>query len=190
MNLEMKIIVALWGVLAIVWGTTALYDTKPMMKAQSSGSRLLQTALLICGLGLLYGRSYGIPWLDLPIIHERTWVPWLGVWMAGVGVAFAIWARTILGGNWSGMATLKVGHTLIRGGPYRVVRHPIYTGILAAVIGTAVADGSLHALFAIPLCTLSYWLKVRTEESLLIGQFGPDYLQYRQQVKALIPYLL
>ena len=110
--------------------------------------------------------------------------------MAGVGVAFAIWARTILGGNWSGMATLKVGHTLIRGGPYRVVRHPIYTGILAAVIGTAVADGSLHALFAIPLCTLSYWLKVRTEESLLIGQFGPDYLQYRQQVKALIPYLL
>jgi protein-S-isoprenylcysteine O-methyltransferase Ste14 len=190
MDLEMKVIIALWAVLAIVWGTTALYDTKPTVKVQSSGSRLLQTALLICGLGLLYRRSVGISWLDTPIIHKHMWVPWVGVCMAGLGVAFAIWARTNLGGNWSGMATLKVGHTLIRGGAYRIVRHPIYTGILAAVIGTAVADSSLHALFAIPFCTLSYWLKIQTEESLLINQFGHDYLQYRQQVKALIPYLL
>jgi protein-S-isoprenylcysteine O-methyltransferase Ste14 len=190
MQLEMKVIVALWGLLAVVWGTTALYDTKPTVKAQSSGSRIVQTALLGCGFFLLYRTSIGVEWLDKPIILQPGWIPWIGVSIAFLGVAFAIWARTLLGSNWSGTAKLKAGHTLIRGGPYRIVRHPIYTGILVAALGTAVVGDSLHALLAVPFCILSYWLKIRTEESLLINQFGRDYLDYRHRVKALIPYLL
>lgn len=190
MHLEMKLIVALWALLAVVWGTTALYDTKPTVRAQSSGSRLVQTALLACGFFLLYRASIGIEWLDKPIVDQRGWIAWIGVWITAGGVALAIWARTYLGGNWSGTATLKAGHTLIRGGPYRIVRHPIYTGILIAVLGTAIVNGSLHAMFALPFFILSYWLKIRTEETLLTSLFGRDYLQYRQQVKALIPYLL
>lgn len=190
MHLEMKMIVALWGLLAIIWGTTGLYESKPIVKAQSSGSRALQTALLACGFLLLYRTSIGVEWLDRPIFDEGGWIPWIAVWIVFVGAVFAIWARIWLGSNWSGTAKLKAGHTLIRGGPYRIVRHPIYTGILIAVMGTAVAVNSLHALFAIPFCILSYGLKIRTEESLLIGQFGEGYLEYRRQVKALIPFLL
>src|SRR5271167_3272402 len=141
MHLEMKVIVAMWGLLAVVWGTAAWYDKKPTVKAQSSGSRLGQTALLLCGFFLLYRTSIGIEWLDKRIIQQRGWIPWIGVWFAVVGVAFAIWARILLGSNWSGTAKLKAGHTLICDGPYHIVRHPIYTGILIAVLGTAVDNG-------------------------------------------------
>jgi protein-S-isoprenylcysteine O-methyltransferase Ste14 len=189
METKMRVIVALWGVLAIVWGTSALYDSKPTVKAQSSGSRLVQTALLLSGFFLLSKKSVGFGWLDQPMIHEQGWVQWAGVWVVLAGVAFAIWARITLGGNWSGPATLKVGHTIARRGPYRFVRHPIYTGILLGVVGTAVTAGSLHALLAIPLCGLSYFLKIQSEESLLIGQFGNEYVQYQQQTKSLVPFL-
>jgi protein-S-isoprenylcysteine O-methyltransferase Ste14 len=189
MDLEMKLVLALWGLLALVWGTNSL-STKPVMKAQSAGSRAFQTTLLACSFLLLCGQTVGISWLDHPVFQHIVWMPWAGVGTVAIGVGLAIWARMVLGSNWSGTAMLKVGHAFIACGPYRIVRHPIYSGILAAVLGTAVVRGTIHALLAVPFCILSYFLKLRTEEDLLISQFGHDYLQYRRQVKALIPFLL
>jgi protein-S-isoprenylcysteine O-methyltransferase Ste14 len=186
---EMKVIMASWGVLALVWGTAALHDSMPITEMQSKRSRVVQTALLACGFGLLYIGPAGTLWFERRIFAGAPWISWLGVSAVLIGTGLAIWARSSLGGNWSGTAALKEGHILTRSGPYRFVRHPIYTGILAAVLGTALANGSLLALFAVPLCTLSYWLKIHSEERLLLTRFGSDYLQYRQRVKALVPYL-
>ncbi len=190
MTLPFQVIVALWGLLAIIWGTHALYDSRPTVARQSTRSRLPQSSLLLCGFAFISKRTLGIAWLDRVVIPAGAQTAWTGVWIVLIGVVLAVWARTILGGNWSGTATLKAGHTLVRSGPYRIVRHPIYTGILVGVLGTAIANGTLHALIAVPLCALSYWMKIQSEEDLLVGQFGQDYLQYRARVKALIPYLL
>ena len=105
------------------------------------------------------------------------------------GIAFAIWARVVLGANWSGVVTVKEAHVLVRRGPYRIMRDPIYTGILTAVAGTALTSGSVHSLLALPVLSFGFWLKTLTEEHFMVAEFGEDYLRYRHEVRALVPFL-
>ncbi len=102
----------------------------------------------------------------------------------------AVSARIFLGRNWSAVVTIKQDHEIIRRGPYALVRHPMYSGFLLAMLGTAVAMGEVRGLLAIGLAFLGLWLKLRTEESFLVEQFGVQYVQYRQETKALIPFVL
>lgn len=105
-----------------------------------------------------------------------------------LGIAFAVYARLHLGKNWSGIVTLKENHTLIRTGPYRLVRHPIYTGILLAIFGTFLAlIPSLAALIVFAAIVIIFVLKLRREESLMRRQFPDEYPAYQRSVKALIP---
>ena len=106
-----------------------------------------------------------------------------------VGIAFAIFARFALGGNWSGSVTVKQDHTLIRRGPYSIVRHPIYTGLILAFLGVAVIVGQLRGLLGVAVLFLSFWLKSRVEERFMQEQFGAEYRTYQHQVKGLIPYI-
>jgi protein-S-isoprenylcysteine O-methyltransferase Ste14 len=94
-----------------------------------------------------------------------------------------------LAGNWSGSVTLKQDHELIRTGPYRFVRHPIYTGALIAVLGTAFAIGQLRGLLAFALTFFAFRYKSQIEERLMIENFGDAYRSYRSSVKALIPFI-
>ena len=114
---------------------------------------------------------------------------WIGLLMTIAGVAFAIWARVTLGRNWSGTVTIKQDHELIRTGPYALVRHPIYTGITLAVIGTAIFNGQIRSLILI-LATFSVLIyKIRMEEQFMTEQFGSEYTNYRQKTKTLVPFL-
>jgi protein-S-isoprenylcysteine O-methyltransferase Ste14 len=106
------------------------------------------------------------------------------------GVAFAIWAREHLGRMWSGTVTIKEEHRLIRTGPYRYVRHPIYTGILFGVLGVALARGSLAGLLALPLFVLGFVRKMVLEERFMMAQFGDEYRAYRRETRALIPFIV
>jgi protein-S-isoprenylcysteine O-methyltransferase Ste14 len=106
-----------------------------------------------------------------------------------LGVAFATWARLQLGGNWSSSVTIKQGHTLVRRGPYTIVRHPIYTGLLLATLGVAIIVGEYRGLFGVGVLFLAYWLKSSREERFMLEQFDGEYRQYQGQVKALIPYI-
>jgi protein-S-isoprenylcysteine O-methyltransferase Ste14 len=106
------------------------------------------------------------------------------------GCLFAIWARLILGANWSGTAKVKRGHELIVKGPYRFVRHPIYTGIITACIGTTLAIGEWRCIMGLIVVFLGLVLKMTQEERLMIATFPQAYPQYRRRVKALIPGLL
>ena len=106
------------------------------------------------------------------------------------GLGFAIAARIQLAGNWSATVTLKQDHELVRHGPYRWVRHPIYTGLLVAILGCAVAEGEWRGPVALALFTIAFVIKSGIEERYLTDQFGDAYARYRREVPALLPRLL
>ena len=121
----------------------------------------------------------------------RLWAfYWLGVALVVVGMGFACWARVHIGRNWSAVVTVKQDHEMVRSGPYAIVRHPIYSGLLLALLGTAVARGDWQGLLAIPLVLLAFLRKIRLEEKWMAEQFPRDYPQYRATVAALIPFLI
>jgi protein-S-isoprenylcysteine O-methyltransferase Ste14 len=113
-----------------------------------------------------------------------------GSLMVLAGLLFAIWARVHLGSNWSGRVTLKQNHELIRTGPYRWVRHPIYSGLLLAILGTALVVGEWRGLIATALMIVSFWRKLRLEEALMRETFGQEYTRYCERTAALVPYVI
>jgi protein-S-isoprenylcysteine O-methyltransferase Ste14 len=106
------------------------------------------------------------------------------------GLFVAIWSRRILAGNWSSEVTFKQGHELIQTGPYRFVRHPIYTGILLMCLGTVISAGRIHCWLGVVIIFAGFWIKLNQEESLLLRHFPGDYPSYRSRVKALVPFVI
>jgi protein-S-isoprenylcysteine O-methyltransferase Ste14 len=109
--------------------------------------------------------------------------------MTALGVGFAIWARATLGRNWSVAVTLKVTHELIRSGPYRLVRHPIYTGILIAAVGTAVLSNEVRGVVGVLLIFGAYLTKISKEEELMSANFPQAYSEYKASTWKLVPYV-
>ena len=112
----------------------------------------------------------------MPALWPVGFLPfWLGAAVTIAGLLFAVWAREHLGRNWSRSVTIKQGHELITTGPYAVVRHPIYTGILTGFLGTAIALSQVRGFIGFVLIFLVLWLKLRTEEEWMRSQFGETY---------------
>ena len=109
--------------------------------------------------------------------------------MLFLGLAFAVWARRHIGSNWSGTVTVKENHALVRTGPYRWVRHPIYTGLLTAILGTAICRGELRGVWGLALCTLAFVDQAAHEERWMREAFGEEYDRYRAEVPASRPVL-
>jgi protein-S-isoprenylcysteine O-methyltransferase Ste14 len=107
-----------------------------------------------------------------------------------LGLGFAVWARVHLGQYWSMRALIKVNQKLIQTGPYMVVRHPIYTGILFGFVGTAIVIGEIRASLAVLFILAAFLIKILTEEKLLLEEFGSTYLRYKKEVKMLIPFVV
>ena len=139
---------------------------------------------------LMVSRRLPINWLYGRFLPATTAVTLSGMVLTAAGLAFAIWARLHLGGNWSGIITLKQGHTLVRTGPYRLVRHPIYSGLLLALLGSAIAIGEWRGLLAVALVGLALPRKASLEERWLRENFGNDYERYASEVPALIPSIM
>ena len=108
--------------------------------------------------------------------------------MLVVGLVFSVWARVHLGRNWSGVVTVKQGHELIRTGPYAYVRHPIYTGLIAAMVGTAIASGTVRAAIGVLIIAASFVVKLRREEVFMRETFPGEYPRYAAEVPALVPF--
>jgi len=106
------------------------------------------------------------------------------------GILFAWWARIHIGRLWSGSITRKEGHRVVDTGPYALVRHPIYTGLIAALVASALAQATAVALAGAALLTFGFWLKARAEERFLTAELGADaYGAYRRRVPMLVPVL-
>jgi protein-S-isoprenylcysteine O-methyltransferase Ste14 len=105
-----------------------------------------------------------------------------------LGLGFSIRARAHLGRNWSGTVTVKQGHELVRSGPYAYVRHPIYTGLIVALAGSAIGCGKPRALLGLAIILYSFVRKLRLEELFMREQFPGEYARYSMEVPQLIPF--
>jgi protein-S-isoprenylcysteine O-methyltransferase Ste14 len=133
-----------------------------------------------------YFRGLAMGWLDHPVLPVPvTWIT--GVAIAAIGVAVAIWARMILNTNWSGVVALKSGHELIRKGPYRWIRHPIYTGILMAMIGTAMVRNQVRGWIGFAIEFATFYFKARKEEQFLRREFGAGFEEHSRHTGMFLP---
>ena len=176
----------LWLAWLAYWFVAAR-NVKATRRRESHASRLGHVLLSVLAAALLAFRGQPLHWLDERFLPDTVVAYWLGLLMVVAGLAFAVWARHDLGRNWSGTVTVKQDHELIRSGPYRLVRHPIYTGLLLAILGTAIAFGEWRGLLAFALLTGSLLLKLRVEERFMSESFPKEYARYRAEVPALIP---
>jgi len=120
--------------------------------------------------------------------NTELWRGALGLVLLVIGLGFAVWARPHIGRNWGTPMTQKQEPDLVTSGPYRLVRHPIYSGLLLAVVGTAVALSWLW-LIAAALAGLYFVYSATVEEHYLATQFPDTYPAYKQSTKMLVPYV-
>jgi protein-S-isoprenylcysteine O-methyltransferase Ste14 len=183
------VIPVLWAIWVLYWIVSAR-GTKQTQRNEDARSWLSHHAPLIAGAVLL-----GVPdilgtTMDGDFVPQVAPWPWIAIALVAAGLGFAVAARVWLGGNWSSNVTLKQGHELIRSGPYAWVRHPIYTGLLLALLGTAIMVGKWRALIGLALIVIAFVRKLSIEERFMAEQFGEDYARYRADVAALVPFLL
>lgn len=186
----MKYSLILWAVWYAYWIVSAgrrVRDTsESTVQRESLAGRAGYFTLLLAGLALIFARR--------PIFHleQRLW-PSSGVWLETglaiqtLGLVLAIWARSILGKNWSGRISIGGNQELVVRGPYRIVRHPIYTGVLMAVLGTAIISGQLRAFLGLMLVVIGISIKILREERALRQHFGEGYEEYAKRVPGLVP---
>ncbi len=179
----------LWLVFIAVWIAMAR-GGKAVAERESVYSRLSHYLPLAIAIYLLAAPHVPIAVLDDRFVPLILWPVRFGAALTFAGIAFAIWARVWIAGNWSSDVTLKRDHELIVDGPYRWVRHPIYTGILVALAGTALAVGEWRGVLAVVLACAAYWRKLTIEEAVMRRQFGEAYARYAERVPALIPFVI
>jgi protein-S-isoprenylcysteine O-methyltransferase Ste14 len=184
-----SLIPGLWLAWLAYW-ILAARGNKEIARHEGAGSRLVHHSPLVAG-GVLMAWPHvlGPDWEGRFHAHTFGWFL-LGLALVIAGLGFAVAARVRLGGNWSGTVTLKKDHELVQSGPYALVRHPIYTGLLLAFIGTAIAVDRWRAVLALPLLLAGILYKITVEERFMREQFGDAYVRYRARVKALVPYIV
>ncbi|HEY4904986.1 MAG TPA: isoprenylcysteine carboxylmethyltransferase family protein [Candidatus Sulfotelmatobacter sp.] len=178
-----------WIVFVLYWQIKAA-DTKTTRRLEPAASRILRVLIFLIAISLLSIPRVPLPWLYVHLWPSGYWPFWLGAAITVAGLLFAVWARVHLGRNWSRSVTIKQGHELITTGPYAVVRHPIYTGILTGFLGMAIAISQVRGFIVFALVFLVFWFKFRMEEEWMRSQFGETYATYARQTAALVPFLL
>ena len=182
-----QLIHAMWLAWALYWCVSAI-GMKATARREPMVSRLLHVVPLLAALWLLGAGSVPGRWLNERLFAWAPWEFWLAALVTAAGLGFTVWARVHIGRNWSGTVTLKQGHELVVSGPYAVVRHPIYTGLLLALVGSALARGEWRGVLAVAIAWASLWRKLRLEEAWMVEAFGERYETYRRRVPALIPF--
>jgi protein-S-isoprenylcysteine O-methyltransferase Ste14 len=188
MTAEKALLLAMWCwfVMAGVWLVLSFWR-KSVKKRETAEERIRHIAPMLFGYWLLFGRTWTVGWLEQIVIPRTQGVLWSGVLLTALGVAISIWARLTLGSNWSGVVTLKDDHELIRKGPYRWVRHPIYTGMLMGFVGTAFVEGRLRGWVGLAVVLVTFYFKARREERFLRQEFGDGFEAHARDTGMFLP---
>ena len=180
---------AVWISFFIYWQIKSA-NAKTTQRLEPIASRTFRVVIFVIAITLLSTTRIPLRWLYLQLWPVGLVPFWLGAAITIAGLLFAVWAREHLGRNWSRSVTIKKDHELITTGPYGVVRHPIYTGILAGFLGMAIAISEVRGFIVLGLVFIVFWIKFRMEEQWMRSQFGETYARYARQTAALVPYLL
>lgn len=188
MSVFFYLIAALWLGWLAYW-IAAAQNVKAVARTESWQSRLAYSApLWLAGVLLVNPHLGGV--LSLRFMPFAPWAVVAGALLTAAGLGFAIWARVALGGNWSGEVTVKQDHELVQDGPYALARHPIYTGLSLAFLGTALAIGEWRGVIALALAVGSFVYKLGIEERAMRATFGAAWEAYARRVRALIPFIV
>lgn len=179
----MRASLGLWVLFSVYWSIAAR-KSAPTRTSESVWSR--QWHLILVNVALLV-LVLPVPGLTRRFLPSSYALVGAGLAVQAAFIGLAVWARRNLGSNWSGEVRIAAGHQLVRSGPYRFVRHPIYTAVLGMYCGTGLISGQVHAVVALVMVTLAYWRKIRLEERALGETFGGDFESYRSDTWALVP---
>lgn len=182
------IIAACWYIFVFAWIISAT-RTKRIAERQSLQSALAHRIPIALGWWTLAFPEWKPP-MSWQILPRTFFSQLIGAAICAGGLVFTLWARWTLAGNWSSDITFKQDHELIRTGPYHIVRHPIYTGLLVMIFGTAIYLSQLRGVLSLLATSLGFWIKLRQEERLLVRHFPETYPTYQREVKALVPFLI
>ena len=182
-----RVIQCIWIGWLISWMLAARWSSRTQKQASGGRSRAHYLPLAI-GAFLLFGEPLdfspaGLRW------HPPPWAADAMVVLTVLGIGFAWWARIHLGKLWSSAVTLKADHRIVDTGPYGIVRHPIYTGILLAIVASAAVRATAVALLGAAIVILGLYFKARVEEQFLREQLGAEaYEAYARRVPMLLPF--
>jgi protein-S-isoprenylcysteine O-methyltransferase Ste14 len=181
----------IWVSFFIYW-TVSSFRAKKTVSSEPFVKRFVFYWLpLVIAFALLGpGKWFGHSLIRENFVPHTNIVGFAGLLIAFIGLAIAFWARYLLGANWSATVQQKSGHTLITAGPYKFVRHPIYSALLLMFSGHALIVGDWRAIIAVAIVFVSFWFKLRKEERLMQALFGEQYTRYLKATKALVPGLL
>ena len=177
-----------WIVFVAYWAVGAL-KTRRTERRESFASRYGILFVEIAGFALVFMDETEFGILGRRIIARTYAVGVTGVTLTWAGIALALWARWHLGQYWSARITIKEDHKLIRTGPYARLRHPIYSGLDLAAIGSTLAIDRWRCLVGVCLIISGYWIKAKREEAMLAAQFGADFEEHCRHTGFLLPRL-
>lgn len=176
----------MWAALGVYWLVSA-YGTKKIEVNEASSSRLLRLSIMCLVFTMLLSDRLRYGLLGWRFVRSNDAIRWTGVGLTAIGLLLCVWARHHLGEYWSDKVVLKVDHQLIRSGPYARLRHPIYSGVLLGVAGTALAIGEWRGLVALVVMASNYFVKAKREERILTSRFGTDFAKYKVHAGFLLP---
>jgi protein-S-isoprenylcysteine O-methyltransferase Ste14 len=175
-----------WIVFLVYWIVSAI-RTRDTVQTESFASRYAILLVETAGFVLLFRHSAGIGFLGNRFMHRTLASAIVGSILTWMGIGLAIWARYHLAEYWSARITIKEDHQLIRTGPYARLRHPIYSGIILAAIGSAVVIDQWRCVLGVCLVLTGYCIKARKEEAMLTEQFGESFREHQKHAGFLIP---
>jgi protein-S-isoprenylcysteine O-methyltransferase Ste14 len=189
-SFHQNVIGSAWALWVLYWWVSAARVKRTVRREPLSSRAAHFIPMLVAAVLLITPRRPDNLFLFGRFVADTALLEDLATLMVIAGLLFAVWARVHLGSNWSGRVCVKENHELIRSGPYHWVRHPIYTGLLLAILGTALVVGEWRGLVATALMVVSFWRKLRVEERVMRETFGDAYRQYCEHTTALIPFVI
>lgn len=180
------IVTDLWTLLSLYWMVSALRQ-KDVSKREAWLDRLWHAVAVGLGAFLVFSHQAHFGWLGKRFAPESFWIAAMGVVLTAAGVGLAMWARLHLGANWSGTVSIREQHELIRTGPYRWMRHPIYSGILLGMAGTNLVVGEVRGLVGFTLMVAAFYVRARKEESWLNSEFGANFETHAKHTGMFLP---
>ena len=175
-----------WLVLWIVW-LPGYFTSKRTVDRPERGRQLVALFFIYASFALIFSRGSFGSFLGIRVTQQVGLLGLIGLGLDLVGILFAIWARLTLGRNWSNVLALKEKHELVQKGPYSIVRHPIYTGMLLGVLGTAMTTGLLASYLGFICMLFGLLIRAQSEDRLMAKQFPETHPSYRRRTKRLIP---
>ncbi len=177
-----------WMVWLVIWLAAWLWS-KRSRRRESFSTGAWHTLAFVVAFVLISAHHLTPGMLLYPVVPYLRPFYAIGLFLTVAGLVFSVWARLYLGSNWSASVQVKEQHQLVRSGPYHFVRHPIYTGILAAFLGTALAQDQWRSVLAFVVLVAGVIYKLRLEERFMTETFGETYRDYRRHVRALVPFV-